>query len=367
MSYDQKEFLEKIIGKANEYLASDIHISEKNFIGYRVFGNIKNEKEYGLLTGEDTAALFESMKRHVSPKSREFIEARMEEINYVGFGLEFTELKVKFRVNVHGLKEGYHIVLRRNEPNPPLLDSLNFYEDSLVGLKSIIKRRAGLFLVVGQTGSGKSTTLAAMLREINENSSVNLITLEDPIEYEHIPGENSTVVQKELGRDFVSFEHGLTSILREDPDIILIGEIRNKETLDLALKAAETGHLVFATLHTEDTISTITRMVSMAQVNNELTLDRLGQTLIGVLAQKLEKTSDGKRILVWEQLITDIGMLNNIKSNSLNVIRSGLDSSNMCQSFNKTLYQHYKKEKLSLEEIYKYTPDKENLMTFIND
>ena len=303
------------------------------------------------------------MLTRVSKTNREYIEVELKKEGSIGFGLEFHELGIKFRVNVSTQGEGYYIVMRRNEINPPRLNTLGFTEETLVGLKSITKKKAGIFLVVGMTGSGKSTTLASMIREINESYSKNIITLEDPIEYEHIP-EKSLVVQKELGKDLKSFELGLKSALREDPDIILVGEIRDYKSLDLAMKAAETGHLVFSTLHTDNTISTIQRIVAMAD-NATLTQDRLSQTLLGVIAQRLEPTRDGKRIIVWEQLIINQAVRNNIKDSNLNEIKSQIDQLNMSQTFNKTLIQHYKNNKLTKEEILKMSTDRDSLLGII--
>lgn len=359
----ETKFLESILEKANELGASDIHISAGNKVGYRVYGKMIKTEAFGVLSEKNSETLFEEMLEKVPEKTQKFYRECIEKEATVGFGLEFEDQDIKYRVNAAIYKEGYYIVLRRNNATPPRLEDLNFYEDSLIGLKTVIKKTEGLFLVVGMTGSGKSTTLAAMIREINENEDKNIITLEDPVEYEHKP-KKSNVVQKELGRDLVSFEKGLKAALREDPDIILLGEIRDKVSLDMGLKAAETGHLVFSTLHTDNAVSTIQRIIAMSD-NPTLTRDRLSQSLIGVLAQKLIPTPDGKRILLWELFLTDTGIKNNIKEGEINVIKSQIDQLPMSQTFNKTLLQHFKANKLRKEDILKYSPDRESLLTII--
>jgi twitching motility protein PilT len=359
-----KSFLLKIIEKSNVYKSSDIHISDNNYIGYRVQGKIIKEKKYEILSEGNTKTLFNEMLEYLSDKNCKYIKESLDKEGIIGFGLEIKELKIKFRVNVSTKGDGYYIVMRRNEINPPALDTLGFYEETLIGLKTITKKKAGIFLVVGATGSGKSTTLAAMIREINEFYEKNIITLEDPIEYEHIP-RKSLVVQKELGRDLKSFDIGLKSALREDPDIILVGEIRDYKSLDLAMKAAETGHLVFSTLHTDNTLSTIQRIVAMSD-NAELTRDRLSQTLLGVIAQRLEPTKNGNRIVVWEQLLLNMAIKNNIKEDNLNQVKAQIDQCSMSQSFNKTLIQHFNNGKLTKEEILRISSDKENILALLN-
>ncbi len=353
-----------IIKKSNEIKASDIHISEGNLVGLRVFGKIQKQVDFGILTKEQTVEIYNEMTRDQSKNSLTYYKECLDKEGTVGFGLKYED-NIKFRVNAAIYKDGYYIVLRRNEANPPLLKDLHFYEETLIGLNYAIKQTAGLFLVVGQTGSGKSTTLAAMLREINENEEgKNIVTLEDPIEYEHIPVK-ANVVQKEIGRDLANFDYGLKAAMREDPDIILLGEIRDINSLNAALKLSETGHLIFATLHTDNAISTIDRIVAMSD-NPVLTKNRLSAVMIGVIAQKLVPSPDGKRVLLWEILIPDQGIKNNIALGELNTIKSSIDQLPMSQSFNRTLIQHFKNGKLRKEDIFKYTPDRDTLLTMLS-
>lgn len=356
-----------IVKKANEIQASDIHISEGNYIGLRVFGKIEKSyfEDYGKLTKKQTVDIYEEITELFSDKSKSYYKECLEVEGTVGFGLSYAEANIKFRVNAASYKEGYYIVLRRNEVNPPLLSKLNFYDDTLIGLNYALKQRSGLFLVVGQTGSGKSTTLAAMIREINEHEEgKNIVTLEDPIEYEHLPAK-ANIVQKEIGRDLKTFDLGLKAAMREDPDIILLGEIRDLSSLNAALKLSETGHLIFATLHTDNAISTIDRIVAMSD-NPTLTRNRLAAVMIGVIAQKLVPSPDNKRALLWEILIPDQGIKNNIAAGELNTIKSSIDSLPMSQSFNKTLIQHYKANKLRKEDIFKYTTDRDSLLVMLS-
>lgn len=360
------DFLKNILEQSEKLEASDIHISEGNLISFRVNGAIKKYEDYDHLTEKQTAGLFETILSKISKKNQEYVKSSLKREGTIGFSMDMEEFGITYRVNAANHKEGYHIVLRRNQSNPPTLDSLGFYNDTLSGLKTIAKKKAGLFLVVGMTGSGKSTTLASIIREINDNDpkGKNIITLEDPIEYKHIPNK-SIITQKELGRDINSFELGLKSALREDPDIILVGEIRDFNSLNLAMKAAETGHLVLSTLHTENSISTIQRIIAMSD-NADLTRDRLSQVLLGVIAQKLEPTQNGKRVCIWEQLITSRAILNNIKKGEYNQIRSTIDSTPKSQSFNRTLVEHYRADKLRKEDIFKYTTDRDGLEALID-
>ncbi|MGB9601750.1 MAG: type IV pilus twitching motility protein PilT, partial [Limisphaerales bacterium] len=172
--------------------------------------------------------------------------------------------KARFRVNVFSQRGNYSCILRKLNTRVPTLDELKMPPI----LKEIPKEKTGLVLVTGATGSGKSTTLAAILNEINESRAVHIITLEDPVEFVHTP-KKATFNQREMGTDFDTFSNGLRAALRQAPKVILVGEMRDRETVEIGLNAAETGHLVLSTLHTIDAGQTINRILGMFESDEQ--------------------------------------------------------------------------------------------------
>ncbi|SPE60285.1 Twitching motility protein [Verrucomicrobia bacterium] len=206
--------------------------------------------------------------------------------------------KARFRINIFSQRGNYSIVLRKLNTVIPTLDSLSFPEV----VKMIPREKTGLVLVTGATGSGKSTTLAAVLNEINHSNAVHIITLEDPVEFVH-PHEKATFNQRELGTDFDSFSNGLRAALRQAPKVILVGEMRDRDTIKIALSAAETGHLVLSTLHTIDSGQTINRILGMFETEEQEQIRaRLADTLRWVLSQRLVPKIGGGRIPLLEIL-----------------------------------------------------------------
>ncbi len=199
--------------------------------------------------------------------------------------------KARFRINIFSQRGNYSIVLRKLNTVIPTLEWLNFPEI----IKNIPQEKTGLVLVTGATGSGKSTTLAAVLNEINHTKPVHIITLEDPVEFVH-PHDKATFNQRELGTDFDSFSGGLRAALRQAPKIILVGEMRDRETVKIALSAAETGHLVLSTLHTIDAGQTINRILGMFETEEQEQIRaRLADTLRWILSQRLVPDAEGGR------------------------------------------------------------------------
>jgi twitching motility protein PilT len=202
----------------------------------------------------------------------------------------------RFRVNIYRQNGSFAMVLRRLQATVPTLDSLHLPPS----FKEIIKEKNGLIFVTGGSGNGKTTTLAAMLNEINLTSKVHVVTLEDPIEFLH-PQQQSTFSQRELGRDFYNFPDGLRAALRQAPKVILVGEIRDRETLEIALTAGETGHLVFSTLHTISAGQTINRILGMFNKDEEQQVrERLVGSLRYIVGQRLVPKKSGGRMLVTE-------------------------------------------------------------------
>jgi twitching motility protein PilT len=204
--------------------------------------------------------------------------------------------KARFRINIFSQRSNYSIVLRKLNTVIPTLEWLKFPDI----IRQIPREKTGLVLVTGATGSGKSTTLAAVLDEINHSKPVHIITLEDPVEFVH-PHDKATFNQRELGTDFDTFSNGLRAALRQAPKVILVGEMRDRETVKIALSAAETGHLVLSTLHTVDAGQTINRILGMFETDEqEQVRARLADTLRWVVSQRLVPKIDGGRFALLE-------------------------------------------------------------------
>jgi len=206
--------------------------------------------------------------------------------------------EARFRVNIFRQQGHFSVVLRKLQGEVPSIEGLHL--PSI--LREVAKEKTGLVLVTGATGSGKTTTLAALLNEINQTQPVHVVTLEDPIEYVH-PKLKATVNQRELGQDFNNYPNGLRAALREAPKVILVGEMRDRDTVEIALTASETGHLVFSTLHTVDAGQSINRILGLFSIGEEKQLRiRLADTLRYVVSQRLAPRVGGGRQLLTEIL-----------------------------------------------------------------
>ncbi len=210
--------------------------------------------------------------------------------------------RARFRVNVFSQRGTYSIVMRQLPTRIPSLQDLNMPSV----FKSIAQEKYGIVFVTGATGSGKSTTLAAILDEVNRERAVHVVTLEDPVEFVH-PQRTATFNQRELGLDFDTFANGLRAALRQAPKVILVGEMRDRETVEIGLSAAETGHLVFSTLHTIDAGQSINRIVGMFELEEErLIRIRLADTLRWVISQRLLPKVGGGRVAAMEIMGTNL-------------------------------------------------------------
>jgi len=206
--------------------------------------------------------------------------------------------KARFRVNAFSRTGNYSIVLRKLESKIPTIREMNLPE----AMFKIAQEKNGIVLVTGATGSGKTTSLATVLNEINENKSVHIVTLEDPVEYQH-PHKQSTFNQRELGIDFDTFANGLRAALRQAPKVILVGEMRDRETVEIGLSTAETGHLVLSTLHTVDAGSTVNRILGMFSTEEENQIRiRLSDTIRWIVCQRLLPKIGGGRVATFEIL-----------------------------------------------------------------
>ncbi len=284
--------------------ASDIHLAVGKPPVLRMGGRMK-ELATKVLDGEDTTALMKS----ITPDR---VQQEYEETGSGDFGFAYGD-KARFRVSVFKQKGNCSMVLRRI-PNT----LLTFEQIGLPEMaRSICRRPRGIFLVTGPTGSGKTTTLACMINYINENFDKHIITMEDPVEYYH-PHKKSIVVQREVGTDTPSFAEGLRRALRQDPDVILVGEMRDLVTIGSAITAAETGHLVFGTLHTNGAASTINRIVDAFPTDQqEQVRVQLAGNLLAVLSQCLcpRVDVDGGMVAAYEFMYVTPGIQNLIREN----------------------------------------------------
>jgi twitching motility protein PilT len=210
--------------------------------------------------------------------------------------------KARFRVNIFSQRGNYSIVLRKLETKVPTLKELNLPE----AFSKMVGEKNGIILVTGATGSGKSTSLAAVLNEINEQKSVHVVTLEDPVEYQH-PHKMATFNQREMGTDFDTFVSGLRAALRQAPKVILVGEMRDRESVEIGLSAAETGHLVMSTLHTVNAGQTINRILGMFSIEEENQIRiRLADTIRWIVCQRLLPKVGGGRVAAFEVMGTNL-------------------------------------------------------------
>ncbi|MBN1866377.1 PilT/PilU family type 4a pilus ATPase [Candidatus Sumerlaeota bacterium] len=283
--------LNAILDGASKIGASDIHLNQNNPPYLRVDG-ILRPIQAPPLDHETLAYYLKSMM----PAG---LEPAFEEKRGIDFGYQYG-VKVRFRVNAYYERSKMKIVLRSISLHIPSIDDLDLPET----LKRVSMLRRGMVLVTGATGSGKSTTLAAMIQYVNEKMNRCIITIEDPIEYIY-ENKTSIVTQREVGVDVPDFNTGLVQALRQDPDVILIGEMRSSETMAVAIKAAQTGHLVFSTLHTINAVQTIERVLgSFPQDERELVREELSFNLKAAISQRLIRRAGGKgRIAAMELMI----------------------------------------------------------------
>jgi twitching motility protein PilT len=309
------DFAEVLTRMADER-ASDVHLSPGFPPAIRVRGQIVGLEEYGPLSAQDTRDTVYSM---LNDDQRKRFESRKQlDLAYAVPGVS------RFRVNCFFQRGAISAAFRRIPHEIPNLDELGLPKV----LEDFTRKPRGLILVTGPTGSGKSTSLAAMLDVINRERDEHILTIEDPIEFLH-SHKRCIVNQREIGADAEDFALALKSALREDPDVILVGEMRDLETMSTALTAAETGHLVFATLHTQSTAQTVDRIIDIfpaeqqAQVRMQLSIG-----LQGIVTQQLLPTADGRgRVVACEVLVPTPAVRNLIREGKTHQIYSAIQTS----------------------------------------
>lgn len=303
---------DKILKDAQKEEVSDIHILTGEKIVFRKQGKLER-KNYNIPNCDDIEKWIEN------------ILSKDEKIKYFqekDIDLSYENSFGRYRINMYFEKSFPAIAIRVLKKEIKNL-SLEEYPEIL---KEIVKYKNGLVLITGTTGSGKSTTLATMIEEINMNYEKSILTIEDPIEY-IFKNKKSIIRQREIGKDTNSFATGLRAALRQDPDIIMVGELRDLESIEIALTIAETGHLVLGTLHTNSASSTINRIVDVfpAEKQEQIRV-QLSMNLRCVVTQQLVNSKDGKRIPAFEILVVTPAVANQILNNKINQIDSFIET-----------------------------------------
>jgi twitching motility protein PilT len=286
-----------------------------------------------------------------------------------GHDLDFSYVSSdggRFRVNVFRKDTGVGATFRLIATNIPSLDKL--------GLPPIVKKlcdyHQGMILVTGSTGTGKSTTLAAMIDLLNRTRRLNIISLEDPIEFVH-RSKSSQVIQRELGTHIPSFAEGVRAAMREDPDVILVGELRDAATISMAMTAAETGHLVLGTLHTTGAVKTIDRIIdALPAEEREQTKSFLAQSLLAVVTQVLVKTADGKgRRAICEVMVMTKAIAKLIQGDQTHQVPSQLQTGRDLgmQLLDQSLLAAVERKEIHPDDAYRYASDKRLLQRYVTD
>ena len=293
--------IDNLLKYASSIGASDIHVSPASSPMLRLHGQLKQVKG-NLYSPQETAALVQEI---LTPEQRDHFARNLDfDFCYDAPGIG------RFRTNILKQRKGVQAVFRVIPAQPPTLESLGFPEI----VTDFTRYHQGLILVTGPSGCGKSTTLAAMIHHINQNEKVHVITVEDPIEFVHA-NQKSSVTQRQVKRDTENFASALRAALREDPDVILIGEMRDLETISMAITAAETGHLVFGTLHTKNAGKTVDRIIDAFPPNQQNQIrSMVSESLRAVLCQQLIPSLDGKaRVPAYEILLSNLAISNLIR------------------------------------------------------
>lgn len=345
--------IEKIIEIAREMRASDLHITEGNALLFRVDGQLVKAPVQP--SEQETREMILEM---LGEESEKFSGGKDRDFSFQ------TKKGHRLRVNVFHQQKKLAATLRLFQDRIPTLQELNLPEK----ISDLTDEPRGLILVTGPTGSGKSTTLAAMIEQMNRSRPLHIITIEDPIEYVYT-GKKALIHQREIGQDVPDFSSALRSALREDPDIILVGEMRDYETISAALTAAETGHLVLSTLHTTGAAQTVTRIIDAcpAASQNQIRA-QLSGVLKGVVTQCLLPLRIGSgRIAATEILLGNDAVGNMIRENKIHQIQSVLQSGGATgmHTLNMDLMRLVRQKQISVQTAMNYTNDRRDLEQYI--
>jgi len=339
LTFEQLKKVRVHLKKMIEVGGSDLHVKANSVMRARINGEIK-QFSGGIFSKEDALTF---AKELLKGRFAEFVEKKELDLVY-----PFDENN-RFRVNIFFQMDGVSAVFRVIPVRIPSFEELHLPEV----VRSFAHKERGLVLVTGVTGSGKSTTLAALINELNLTRKKHIITIEDPIEFVH-KDRGCIINQRSVGQDTLSFGTALRAALREDPDIILVGEMRDRETINLALHAADTGHLVFSTLHTVDAKETINRIIAQfpTEEQNRVRLSVAG-VLQGVISQRLVPTIDGGRRAALEILVRTPTIEKLIMENRDYEIRDTIEAGKEhyhSQSFDQAIYDLYEEKIISKEQ-----------------
>ncbi len=332
-----------------DYGGSDLHIKANSPVYARVNGDVIPISKF--VISKPDALLF--AKEFLKSRFGELVEHKDVDMIYV------LDNKYRFRVNIFFQIDGVSAVFRVIPTEIKSIDELGLPQS----IKKIAELKRGLVLVTGITGSGKSTTMAAILDEINRTRAEHIITIEDPVEFVH-QNKNCIINQRSLGQDAVSYARALRAALREDPDIIVVGEMRDLETIEMALHAAETGHLVLSTLHTLDAKETINRIISVfpAEEQNRIRVV-LASVLEGIVSQRLVKSKDGGRVAAVEVMLMTERIASLIEEGDENSIPEAIEDGQIygMQTFDQALLQLYERGLIDKDEALKNASSKADL------
>lgn len=349
--------LHDIIATAIKAGSSDIHISTKRPASCRVHGKMFT-MDNEILHQED---LVNITKPFMQIKG---VAQKMEDLGEADFAYSYDEDN-RFRVNMFKQKGEYAVVMRRLPTTMPEPEALGLPE----AVQNFVNLKRGLVLVTGETGSGKSTTLASIINRINCTQQKHIITIEDPVEFVH-QHKMSLVNQREIGIDTMSFANALRASLREDPDIILIGELRDLETIETALTAAETGHLVFGTLHTNSAPSTIDRVVDVFPSNQQAQIRvQLANVIEGIVCQQLLPVREGSgRVAAFEVMVSNTAIRNLIREGKSFQLTSQIQTGRRqgMQTMDDCLFKLFEQKKIFAEDAVRFAHDQAAMIKLCN-
>jgi twitching motility protein PilT len=347
--------IKKLLKYAVDARASDLHLNANSHPIIRVDGALRTLNDEELITPQSLHDLFVSITNEKQQQTL-LVKKQLDFAHIIpGVG--------RFRVNALIQREALSFAFRviANEVTP--LSSMGLPDI----YSEITMARKGLILITGPTGSGKSTTLAAMVNYLNENESRHIITVEDPIEYIH-PNKKSIILQLEVGRDTESFSQALWNTLRHDPDVLVVGEMRDLETISAAITAAETGHLVMGTLHTNDATQTIDRVIDVFPHGQQAQMRvQLSQVLLGVFSQVLLPCINGGRVPACEIMIANSAVRNSIREGKTQYLQNAiqLGVKEKMQTLNQALAKLVVEKDFTVQQAVHYSVDREQLMNLI--